>query len=661
MANQDRSFFSSVDPPSSAGTARSGPKEASARAILDQLVARLGKPAQGAQSSDAVAPGPELTPLLLLSWRSAVSDEQGESFLASSSDGEVVICEGTPQRPGRILFRAPQGAVPEAAQPQRDPAPARVQPAARPLRPSLPPPHAHVQPQPQPQAVYLTSRVSGKRLAMDAANLASGARLVLQDANGGRHQRFSLTPQPHQGNFLLSASSSPLVINAAQGRRNHGWQLIEMRGQSGSDHVFAVEATADGDYRIRSPQSGRWLAVARVGDTDVPVLDASQSEEQASRWLITPAPATPRLSLLDLMSVAPRPKTAGALDVAIEPGAHACIDALAGSPFRAFAGDFLKHGRDQLLLVRKQGTFHHVDALDLAQGSVRASAVVEPGGWVDGWLGPNDLQLVGDLAGDGSSQLLLLRRGQRRPGEQAVLLGLQDGLAAPSKLFAATQSDTWLDGWLDTDDVHLIGDFMGLGHDQWLMLNRNPRGGRVRIVDIKDGSPRRCYTEMWGQSPLLDGWTDPGHVMLVGDFLKRGHSQVLFVNRGVSKHTGKMLIVDFCRAAPPVEVGYREMWGQSDLFDEFLGDGDTAVAGDFMGRGYAQALFVSRKGHGDKYLVADFRHGKPPVEVCVRETWGQRGQDAQHEALLGTSSVVLSGRFRSLQGEERSPAQVVLL
>ena len=315
------------------------------------------------------------------------------------------------------------------------------------------------------------------------------------------------------------------------------------------------------------------------------------------------------------------------------------------------------------MIVRADAKYHHVDIREFADGSGQpqglASSVVEPGGWIDGWLGVNDLQLVGDLAGDGSSQLLLLHRGQRRPGEQAVLLGLQDGCEAPRKLYADNWGERqWLDGWLDPDDHHMIGDFMGLGHDQWMMMNRNPRGGRVRVVDLKGGTPRRCYTEMWGQSPLLDGWMDSGRIMLAGDFLGRGHAQVLFVNRNIAVNTGKVLIADFCRAAPPAEVCYRELWGQSDLLNDFLADTDIAVAGDFMGRGYAQALFVSRKGEGEKFLVADFHRGAPPLDPGVREQWGSRGR---HESLVHPRSVVLAGRFRKPEGSPVAPAQVLLL
>ncbi len=660
----------------------------SSETIWRTTVERLATLLRSSAETSSIEPtmsNATVEPILLLNWRSAVSEDRGESFLGTTSSGALVICEGTPQQVGKLLWSSASSSPPLSAQSPLPPAPAAAPAPSLPPKPAAKPaPAAELSPPPAVpyitvpsapatpgtataamQEVFVSSRQSGKRLAVESSRSGSGARLVLQSHNGGAHQRFFITP--YEGGYQLSVSHSPLMINAAMSRRNSGWQLIEMAAHKGGEQVFTVEETAEGDYRIRAPQSGRWLATANVNGTELPVLDASQGDEQASRWIIHSAPATPRLALLDLQSVAPRPKTDGALDAILDNGQLQCVDKLAGAKFHAYAGDFLKRGRDQLLLVRAESKYHYVEVLDFGEtgvaARVQASAVIEPGGWIDGWLGKNDLQLIGDLVGDGSSQMLLLHKGQRRPGEQAVLMSLQQGVAAPRKLFSDNWGERqWLDGWLDPEDVHMVGDFMGLGYDQWLMMNRHPRGGRVRIMDIKGGSPRRCYTEMWGQSTLLDGWMDQGRILLAGDFLKRGHAQVLFLNRDVVTNSGKVLIADFCRAAPPAEVCYRELWGQSDLLNDFLANGDTAVAGDFMGRGYAQVLFVSRKGEGEKFLVADFHRGAPPLEPCVREQWGQ-GQRSRHESLIDPRSVILSGRFRRPADGQNAPApaQVILL
>jgi hypothetical protein len=63
---------------------------------------------------------------------------------------------------------------------------------------------------------------------------------------------------------------------------------------------------------------------------------------------------------------------------------------------------------------------------------------------------------------------------------------------------------------MEFQDLQLVGDFMGLGRDQVLFINRSGGGGRVMIADFSGGQPpaQVRYWENWGQSPLLDGWHD---------------------------------------------------------------------------------------------------------------------------------------------------------
>jgi hypothetical protein len=58
-------------------------------------------------------------------------------------------------------------------------------------------------------------------------------------------------------------------------------------------------------------------------------------------------------------------------------------------------------------------------------------------------------------------------------------------------------------------------------------------GGRIMIADFSGGRvPARVrYLEKWGQHPLFNGWQDTNDWAAVGDFMKRGHDQLLSVNR----------------------------------------------------------------------------------------------------------------------------------
>jgi IgA peptidase M64 len=93
---------------------------------------------------------------------------------------------------------------------------------------------------------------------------------------------------------------------------------------------------------------------------------------------------------------------------------------------------------------------------------------------------------------------------------------------------------TLLNGWHDAGDLQLVGDYRGLGCDQVLFINRGGSGGRVMIADFGGGVPAQVrYWENWGQDPLLNGWHDSEDLQLVGDFTASGHDEVLFVNRTV--------------------------------------------------------------------------------------------------------------------------------
>jgi Common central domain of tyrosinase len=90
-------------------------------------------------------------------------------------------------------------------------------------------------------------------------------------------------------------------------------------------------------------------------------------------------------------------------------------------------------------------------------------------------------------------------------------------------------------GWQDDNDLQFVGDFMHLGYDQLLSVNRTDAGdGRIMIADFSGGQvPAQVrYWENWGQDPLFNGWQHANDWQLVGDFMRLGHHQLLSVNRG---------------------------------------------------------------------------------------------------------------------------------
>ncbi|MCA1679794.1 MAG: hypothetical protein LC777_13020 [Actinobacteria bacterium] len=180
----------------------------------------------------------------------------------------------------------------------------------------------------------------------------------------------------------------------------------------------------------------------------------------------------------------------------------------------------------------------------LAQGVMRgACASAAPG------RGSSTHVAVGRFTArpDGRDELALLRD-TRSVGPTLGIFEFGETDALTANVWIAGGGSALLDGWHDAGDVVLAGDFRGLGHDQLLFINNDgtpPDIGRLAIVDLSDSAPNRLYYEAYGDSALLDGWHDPGDVVLAGDFRGLGHDQLLFINNGHEPSAGRVLLLDF--------------------------------------------------------------------------------------------------------------------
>src|SRR6266498_1717869 len=294
-------------------------------------------------------------------------------------------------------------------------------------------------------------------------------------------------------------------------------------------------------------------------------------------------------------------------------------------------GDFIGLGHDQVMFLnRTDAGDGRVLIADFSGGQPPAQIRYwEQWGQsplLDGWEDDNDWHLVGDFIGLGHDQVMFLNRTDA--GDGRVLIADFSGGQPPAQIRYWEQwgQSPLLDGWEDDNDWHLVGDFIGLGHDQVMFLNRTDAGdGRVLIADFSGGQPpaQIRYWEQWGQSPLLDGWEDDNDWHLVGDFIGLGHDQVMFLNR-TDAGDGRVLIADFSGGQPPAQIRYWEQWGQSPLLDGWEDDNDWHLVGDFIGLGHDQVMFLNRTDAGDgRVLIADFSGGQPPAQIRYWEQWGQ--------------------------------------
>jgi M6 family metalloprotease-like protein len=308
-------------------------------------------------------------------------------------------------------------------------------------------------------------------------------------------------------------------------------------------------------------------------------------------------------------------------------------------------GDFTGVGHSQVMFINRSGNGGKVMIADFSA----AHAPIAVQYWEDwgdnsalnGWLDPNDLRFVGDFMGVGHDQVMFVNRSG---AEGKVMIA---DFSAGHPPIAVKYLETWgqtnvLNGWLDSGDVWLAGDFVGLGHDQVMFINRGGTGGKVMIGDFSSGHPPVTvkYWEDWGHNPVLNGWLDTNDLRLIGDFMGLGHDQVMFVNRSGTE--GKVMIGDFSSGKPPVAVKYLEKWGDSPALNGWLDADDYCLVGDFVGLGHDEVMFINSGGSGGKVMVADFGAGHPPVKTRYWEDWGQ---NTALSGWLDCGDVRLAGDF----------------
>jgi hypothetical protein len=287
-------------------------------------------------------------------------------------------------------------------------------------------------------------------------------------------------------------------------------------------------------------------------------------------------------------------------------------------------GNFLQRGNDQVMFLNRQQFGGRILIGDLAQGPPVRRAYLENWGdsnLLDGWEKDGDWHVVGDFLQRGYDQVMFFNR-IPGPGLGRVLIAdFQAGPPARPAYLERWGDSVLLDGWESDNTWCLVGDFLNRQYDQVMFLNRTEGGGRILIADFRQGPPaRQAYLEWWGDSQALDGWEDDEDWCAVGDFLRRGYDQVLFLNRSESFGAGRVLVADF-HAGPPATTAFLERWGDSQVLDGWEKDGDWHLVGDFLQRGYDQVMFLNRQQFGGRIMIGDLAQG-PPVQRVFLENWG---------------------------------------
>lgn len=179
----------------------------------------------------------------------------------------------------------------------------------------------------------------------------------------------------------------------------------------------------------------------------------------------------------------------------------------------------------------------------------------------------------------------------------------------------------------------LAGNYMGHNRDQ--LLISNAKKDTLQIIDFTKASAAKIgYEDKPGAS-----WLTANHSLLSGDFMSLGYDQVLYIAGG------KIIIEDFSQGNAPAIIRYSEAPARNSAFGKLVDAGDEMLAGDFLGLGNSQVLFVDRKTSGGMLAIADFSKGKAPEIMQFSEI---EGNSTLLGLMLGEEDKRFSGDFMGL-------------
>ncbi len=507
------------------------------------------------------------------------------------------------------------------------------------------------------RAFEVSSARSGLLWTVDQRSLEDGAPVVLRPRTGFAEQVFRLVYQSADDTYALIAVHSAKCLGIAGASANVGATLVQAAANGHPSQRFRLRPDSDGTWLLVAAHSGQILTVPEAPVSGAPVSGAPPPIEQRgvlgangalperahdSRFRLRPTRLLNDRALALDLSVGHAP---AAVVYRESRGESTQFDGLLGNGNVHLVGDFGALGRSQILCInRTTNTGPKLRVYDLSPGHPPCGAVMhEDWGeydWLNGWVDANDWYLVGDFMGLGHQQLVLMNRGGSLG--RVMIADLATGYPVQIRYWESWGQSMWLDGWQDDGDVHLAGDFLGLGYDQWLTINRGGQHGRIRITDVKGGKARHLYQENYGDSQVFNGWLDVGDVILAGDFLHRGYDQLLCCDR--SNGAGGLLIASFHgKKRAPADVLYTDTWQAGSAFSSWFDAGDAQLVGDFCGLGHDQLLLINRsQSTGGKLLVTDLVRGRPPSETRYYEEWGQ---SLICDGFGEMSDIVVSGDF----------------
>lgn len=214
------------------------------------------------------------------------------------------------------------------------------------------------------------------------------------------------------------------------------------------------------------------------------------------------------------------------------------------------------------------------------------------------FTGPRDVVAAGPTVAGSSAASVVLVNGDPAPGETFVARYNPLTNASLGTPLAAASVD--LNGWSDVNDVNLVGDVDGDGVVELIQFNRPAAGAplagpAIRVVNLQSGAVTRtfAYGDTTNAGPLaavLADLVDPADRVFVGHFTRTDHLEALFFNRDRSQLNAVALrAIDLVTG----DVTFSSLH-DGNIFNGWLDAADEYVISDVNSDGFQDLVIFNR-------------------------------------------------------------------
>lgn len=248
--------------------------------------------------------------------------------------------------------------------------------------------------------------------------------------------------------------------------------------------------------------------------------------------------------------------------------------AFLGTEDQALMGDIDGDKKEELILINYDpaSNANAIVVLNPVNGRIRYLYTYT----IDllGWLDSGDKSYMADINGDGKEELVLFNTLASPNSGAITAIDLTFGTAI-FKLATMTHGASGGDfsGWLDACDRIFVADVNNNQKEEIILVNTSMVNGQGAFWVI-DLSTQQTVQSIQHTGNNFQGWMDTPDKMMVGDFDGIAGQDLLMINTKYGNTAGAIRIVNFVNASWPIQINY----GSTNQFAQWFGSNDIQTS-----------------------------------------------------------------------------------